>query len=418
VEPDVRDEVIDFVRIWSDKTALPKTRLVQWLGIGSSRYYDWHRRYGKVNEHHGLVPRDHWLLPREREAILAGYLEHRDEGYRRLTYRLMDADLVAVSPSSVYRVLRDAGLLRRWNGTPSKKGTGFQQPLSPHEHWHIDISYINVCGTFYYLLSVLDGFSRYIVHWEIRESMTESDVEIILQRAKEQCPDARPRIISDNGPQFIAKDFKEFVRLSGMTHVRTSPYYPQSNGKLERWHQSLKREAIRPRTPLNLDDARRVVAEFVAYYNDQRLHSALGYIAPKDQLEGCAEAIHAGRERKLAAVREARKGRRNESGSERLTTRKEVGTMHSAGETDASSAGAQLARDSRSGCRQDAEVGAATSRSRLLLGALADSPTCLKKTPGTGAEPQPAWAGQPRDSQGLAGVPESLISEPRLFKLC
>jgi hypothetical protein len=80
MEPDVRDEVIDFVRTWSDKTALPKTRLVTWLGIGSSRYYDWHRRYGKVNEHHGLVPRDHWLLPRERETILAGYLEHRDEG--------------------------------------------------------------------------------------------------------------------------------------------------------------------------------------------------------------------------------------------------------------------------------------------------------------------------------------------------
>jgi transposase InsO family protein len=76
-----------------------------------------------------------------------------------------------------------------------------------------------------------DGFSRYIVNWDIRESMTEADIEIILQGAKEKYPEARPRIISDNGPQFIAKDFKEFIRISGMTHVRTSPFYPQSNGK-------------------------------------------------------------------------------------------------------------------------------------------------------------------------------------------
>src|SRR3954464_11202042 len=87
--------------------------------------------------------------------------------------------------------------------------------------------------------------------------MTEANIEVILQRAKEQYPEARPRIISDNGPQFIAKDFKEFIRISGMTHVRTSPFYPQANGKIERWHKSLKSECIRPGTPLSLDDARR-----------------------------------------------------------------------------------------------------------------------------------------------------------------
>jgi transposase InsO family protein len=84
------------------------------------------------------------------------------------------------------------------------------------------------------------------VNWDVRESMTEAEIEIILERAKELHPEARPRIISDNGPQFMAKDFKEFIRLSGMTHVRTSPYYPQSNGRIERWHKSLKGECIRP----------------------------------------------------------------------------------------------------------------------------------------------------------------------------
>ncbi|MEK7274247.1 MAG: transposase family protein [Candidatus Desantisbacteria bacterium] len=110
--------------------------------------------------------------------------------------------------------------MRPWDRKCSKKGTGFIQPLAAHEHWHIDVSYINICGTFYYLCAILDGYSRYIVHWEIRESMTEREIEIILERAKEKYPDARSRIISDNGPQFIAKDFKEYIRISGMTHVR------------------------------------------------------------------------------------------------------------------------------------------------------------------------------------------------------
>src|SRR5258708_38806194 len=111
------------------------------------------------------------------------------------------------------------------------------------------------------------GCSGFNGHWEIRERMEEADVEIILQRAREAYPNARPRIISDNGPQFIAKDFKEFIRICGMTHVKTSPYYPQSNGKIERWYGTLKGDCIRVLVPLSLEDARRIVADYVIYYN-------------------------------------------------------------------------------------------------------------------------------------------------------
>jgi len=155
-----------------------------------------------------------------------------------------------------------------------------------------------------------ERYSRFLVHWDLRESMTEADIEIILERAKELYPGVKPRIISDSGPQFIAKDFKEFIRLSGMTHVRTSPYYPQSNGKIERWHKSLKGECIRPRTPLSLEDARRVVKGYVEHYNNVRLNSAIGYITPKDMLAGYQQAIQAERDRKLEAAREQRKNRR------------------------------------------------------------------------------------------------------------
>ena len=311
-QPDIRDEVIDYVRYWSDRTQLPANRLVRWIGIGRSKYYHWRNRYGKVNEHNAWVPRDFWLEEWEKHAILAYHGEHPLEGYRRLTYMMIDADVVAVSPSSVYRVLKDAGVMDRWNRKASKKGTGFIQPTGPHEHWHIDVAYLNIRGTFYYLCSILDGFSRSIVHWEIRESMTEQDVEIIVQRGREKFPDARPRIISDNGPQFVAKDFKTFIRLCGMTHVRTSPYYPQSNGKLERYHKTIKSECIRPQCPLTQEDAIRTVTAFVEHYNTARLHSALGYVTPKDKLEGRDKAIFADRDAKLATARQTRKARRQQ----------------------------------------------------------------------------------------------------------
>ena len=285
-------------------------QFLRWLGLAPGKFYDWKKRYGKVNEHNGWIPRDFWLLDWEKQAIVDFYDAHSKDGCRRLAFMMLDADVVALSPSSVWRVLRGAGLLRPWNGKESKKGTGFVQPQQPHEHWHIDVSYVNICGTFYYLCSVLDGFSRAIVHWEIRESMTESEVEVILQRAAEKHPGAAARIISDNGPQFIAKDFKEFIRIRGMTHVKTSPFYPQSNGKIERWHQSIKRECIRPKTPLSLEDARRVIGEFVTHYNTVRLHSSIGYVTPQDMLDGRQAAIHAERDRKLEAARDERRQRR------------------------------------------------------------------------------------------------------------
>jgi putative transposase len=280
--------------------------LLVWLGIPSSKYYDWCQRYALPNAHNALIPRHFWLLPEERWAILDFQGEHPEEGYRRLCFMMLDANVVAVSPSSVYRVLKSAGRIGQHNYTPSSRGHGFVQPVQPHEHWHIDVSYLNICGTFYYLCTILDGYSRYIVHWEIREAMTEADIETILQRAREAFPGARPRIISDNGPQFVARDFKEFIRLCGMTHVRTSPYYPQSNGKVESWHKTVKRECIRPLTPLSLDDARRIVADFVREYNTVRLHSGIGYVTPQARLEGHDQQIIAERRRKLAAARQAR----------------------------------------------------------------------------------------------------------------
>ena len=298
------------MRRWNERTEIPAGRFVGWLGITPSKFHDWRRRYGKVNEHNAWIPRDWWLEDWEKQAIIRFSFEYPLEGYRRLAFMMLDRDVAAASPSSVYRVLKAAGRIGRSTNKPSKKGTGFHQPKKPHEHWHIDISYINIHGTFYYLTTILDGYSRYIVHWEIRRSMTEQDELVVLQRAKEKFPHATPRIISDNGSQFLAKDFKEFIRLCGMTHVRTSPYYPQSNGKLERFHGSIKGECLRPGTPISLEDAIRIVARYVEHYNEVRLHSAIGYVAPADKLAGRETEIFAARDSKLAEARERRKEQR------------------------------------------------------------------------------------------------------------
>jgi transposase InsO family protein len=161
-------------------------------------------------------------------------------------------------------------------------------------------------------------FDNYLIptyHTSVAEPMTEEDVEIILQRAREKFSDARPRIISDNGPQFIANDFKAFIRLCQMTHVRISPGYPQSNGKIERWHKTVKGDCIRPKTPLSLEDARRIVRDFVQHYKEVRpvlsvaevLHSAIGYVTPKTKLAGQEKLVFARRKQKLEQARQQRR---------------------------------------------------------------------------------------------------------------
>ncbi len=255
VPHDTRDIIVDFIRYWVERTSIPANRMRGWIGLSAGKYDSWQKRYGMVNEHNGLIPRDFWLENWEKDRIVQYAKEHPVEGYRRLCFMMLDADVVAVSPSSV----------------------------------------------------ILDGYSRYVVHWEIRETMTEAEIEVILQRAHEKYPEQRPRIISDNGPQFISRDFKEYIRLAGMSHVRTSPFYPQSDGKIEHWHRTRKGECIRLNVLLSLDDARRITTDYIWKYNNERLNSAIGYIAPVVKLEGREQQAFLERDRKLETAREKRK---------------------------------------------------------------------------------------------------------------
>lgn len=159
IEPDVREQVVDFISLYRTKTSLPIKWFIAEIGINQSKYYSWVERKGKDNSHNGKTPRGHWSVEWEKQAIIKYAKSHPAEGYRRLTYMMIDDNIVAVSPSTTYRVLKSAGLLNRWNRVKrSAKGQGFNQPTLPHQHWHTDIKYVNYHGTFLFLISVIDGY--------------------------------------------------------------------------------------------------------------------------------------------------------------------------------------------------------------------------------------------------------------------
>lgn len=287
---------------------MKKREIINLIGISRSKYYEWSLRIGVYNSHNCFIPRSHWLLEEERDAIIDFCSSKVLSGYRRLTYMMIDKDIVYASPATVYRVLKDAGLISRWNqGTKTKKGTGFIQPEKPLEHIHVDISYINIIGTFFFLICVLDGYSRMILHFELRANMQEYDVEITIQRFLEKYPEANGNLITDNGSQFISRDFKDFIRESGLNHIRTSVRHPQSNGKLERFHKTIKNEKIRVSSFISEIDAREQIAGYIKSYNEERLHSAIYYLTPKEVFEGKMKIRLDERQKKLDNSRRLRK---------------------------------------------------------------------------------------------------------------
>lgn len=307
VSPELRDSIIVYLERLQERTGVALSRMLDIIALPKGKYYNWKKRFGQANRHNGRVPRDFWLEAWEKEAIIAYKKQHPEEGYRRLTYMMLDEDVVAVSPASTYRVLRGAGLTSRWNTKSSRgKGRGFQQPQKPHEHWHIDISYVKFQSMYLFLISVLDGYSRAVLHHDVRMHMQEYDVQLVVQQTHEKYPDASPRLISDNGSQFISREFKAYLRELNFSHVKSSPYYPQSNGKIEAFHKNIKTECLRKQSFLDVEELRAAVKAYIDYYNTQRLHSGIYYLPPQAMLNGKAEKILKERDRKLELARERR----------------------------------------------------------------------------------------------------------------
>ena len=331
-----REEAITFVDEWKAKTSIPAKIFCQWIGIADSKLSVWRTRTGMLNAHAQFVPREDCLSQAEIDAIVKFYLDHPMDGYRRCTYMMLDQNVAFASPSTVYSVLKRADVMRLRNGKRGCKGKGFHQPSGPHHHWHTDITHIKVCDISANLCSIIDGFSRYCVAHRLSENGEALDAEAVFQQGIEHFPEAQGRVISDNGKQFVCKEYRGLLTQCGFTYCNTSPYYPQSNGKQERFHWSLKSESLNRRHLVDFKYAEKIIDEYIDYYNNVRLHSAIGYVTPKDKLEGRAPDIQAERERKLKKAREKR----------RIANRENRFILSTHCKTEDGSAGEQPSRDS------------------------------------------------------------------------
>ena len=282
-------------------------RILKRLGFPKSRYYDWRAREdGEVLEDlvSGARGSPYAILAEEKEAVVEYALKHPKEGYRRLAWMMVvDEDVAYLSPSSVYRVLSDADLLYRWKRS-NRSGSPPPEPGGPNERWHTDLMYLRIEDTWYFLVTVLDAYSRYVVHWDLLTTMTAAAVRLVVQDALKKTG-ASPQIVTDNGSQFKAKDFKELVRDFELEHIRIRTYHPESNGKVERFHRST-REALDEIELRNLGRAREIIGRWVEFYNARRLHAALHYLPPAEYWAGDPEARIRERKEKLAEARKHR----------------------------------------------------------------------------------------------------------------
>lgn len=299
-------EVLKLVGVTQARTGWTIRRILRRLGLAKSRYYDWKRRadeelLGDLLPAPRISP--HATLEEEKEAVIGYAMKHVKDGYRRLAWMMVDEDVAYVSPTSVYRILSDADLLYRWKRS-TKEGVRPPEPKGPNERWHTDLMYLRVEDTWYFLVTVLDAYSRYVVHWDLLTSMTAAAVRVVIHDALKKTG-ATPQIVTDNGSQFTAKDFKELVRDFELEHIRIRTYHPESNGRVERFHRST-RDALDEQDLKNLGRARQIISRWVEFYNTRRLHAGLKYLAPIEYWEGDPEARMEERRKKLEGARERR----------------------------------------------------------------------------------------------------------------
>jgi transposase InsO family protein len=283
-----------------NKTGIPLKTILQYAGISQRTWREWGERRGAETKHNNNIPRAYYLTPEEVTAIIAYCIDNPLKGYRMQCWEMVDHNVAFVSCSSVYNVVKRNNLGKKWAEAVEMAKRGFDQPQAIHEQWHIDFSYIKIQNSFYYFLGILDGYSRKMLNWRLCKNMEGVNAEILVAETKELYSEAScPRLISDNGSQFISKDFEELLAFLEFGHTLARANHPQSNGKLERFHRTLKTEHVRRASYLEYHDACIRLAEWIAYYNGERLHSAIWYLTPNDVFYGRMAVRLAERKEKL-----------------------------------------------------------------------------------------------------------------------
>ena len=311
---------MDVVEESSRNPEITMKKACDMIELNPDRYYRRRARYKDAGLD-GLTDRTcephtvaHRILPEEKQLVIAYAKEesYADFRHRKLAYQLQNHDIVFVSPSTTYRILKEAGLIKSWSLPAKNNADGKMEITKPNQVWHTDITYVPVRESHYYLISVLDAYSRYIVHAELSYSMTAKDVSRVVAQALENAGiedhDHAPALISDNGVQLTAKRFQELLRRFGVEHRRTAVRHPESNGKIEVFHKTLKYEHVYLQDRYeSFLQAKQDIERFITLYNTKRLHQAIAYVTPEQRYTGGDKEILEERQRKHRLAKQRRR---------------------------------------------------------------------------------------------------------------
>ena len=299
-----------------DRSGWPAYRTLAALGISRRSYYRWlkEEKWAKALPAGPVRPVQMYeALATEKGAVLAYARRHPELRHRELAWRMVDEEVACLSPSTVYRILKEADLVCPWRRRSKRSRDAAEKPSRPDERWVTDLMQVVVGGLVYYLVSFMDEYSRCIVHHEVLTGMDGHSVSLAAQAAIDRLakdrdgqPPAKPVIQSDNGSGYIAREFLVVLRENGLGHHRIKPHCPEENGTMERAYRTL-REALDGEELTDPLQARDVLARVVRWYNEERLHSALGYLPPAVYYRGDPTARHDERRRKMAEARHRRK---------------------------------------------------------------------------------------------------------------
>jgi putative transposase len=305
VPAETKAAVMQIVAQTKQRSGWRVERVLAALGVPRSVYYAWKGRES-LQDRAGKPCRVYEVLAEERAAICAFALRYPKIGYRKLTWMMVDAAVACVGESTVYRVLSEADLLSRWKRSAASSGEYHFRPVAPNQQWHTDVLYVWIAARFYFLLSFVDAYSRYIVHHKLLIALDGKSVATELQAALEANPGLKPRVVHDHGGEFVNRDVAAVVKAHNLIDIKTKPRHPESNGIVERFNGTVRDESDNDYGG-NYLEAERIIGELMRHYNDERLHATLGYMTPATWHRGQPEEVRNERARRIVAARAHRK---------------------------------------------------------------------------------------------------------------